>query len=155
MTSPDPIDHTHEFVHEQEMLRTTMVAGLMAQASELSTAAHDLIRSAVLTRVQRWVIFAGLLLTLLSAVLSAAGMWSLRSIASSNKATNANTNQVTKAILDCTDPTGECFQQGQARTAEAVGNINRVVVLAAACARVPDNDTQEEIEDCVKQGLLK
>lgn len=155
MTTPDPVDHVHEFVHEQEMLRTTMVAGLMAQASELSTVAHDLVRSAVLTRVQRWVIFVGLILVLVSTILSAAGVWGLRGIAQSNKDTNSNTNRVTQAILDCTNPSGKCFQNGQSRTADAVGNINKVVVLAAACARVPDNDTQEEIEGCVKKGLLK
>ena len=45
-------------------------------------------------------------------------------------------------ILDCTDagdkttgrPPGKCYIQNQKSTAEAIGNINRVAVLAAACA---------------------
>lgn len=51
-------------------------------------------------------------------------------------------------ILDCTDggdketgrPPGECFVESQKRTADAVGDINRVVVIAAACAAgLPEN----------------
>lgn len=37
-------------------------------------------------------------------------------------------------ILDCTSPEGQCFKDGQKRTANAVGDINRVIVLAAACS---------------------
>lgn len=51
-------------------------------------------------------------------------------------------------ILDCTEPEGECFKQGQERTAKAVGDINRVIVLAAACAAgLPDglSDNQRVI----------
>lgn len=50
-------------------------------------------------------------------------------------------------ILDCTDagddstgrPPGKCFTESQERTRDAVGNINEVAVLAAACAAgLPD-----------------
>lgn len=37
-------------------------------------------------------------------------------------------------IEDCTQPTGECYKDGQRRTTKAVGDINRVVIAAAACA---------------------
>jgi hypothetical protein len=40
-------------------------------------------------------------------------------------------------IFDCTDPSGECFKESQARTAEAVVGINegtlRVIVAALSC----------------------
>lgn len=61
-------------------------------------------------------------------------------------------------ILDCTDPEGECFQDSQERTAKAVGDINRVVVLAAACSVGLDEsltvaERQEEISACVIDRL--
>lgn len=148
MTQGDPVDHKIEFVHEQEMLRTTMVEKLMVQAAELATVGHDLVRSAVLTRIQRWVIFICLFLVMLGTVLSVITTLTNRSV---NRATNHNTD----IIRDCTDPEGKCFQDGQARTAEAVGNINKVVTAASFCARLPENDTLDEVEACVKRALLK
>lgn len=61
-------------------------------------------------------------------------------------------------ILDCTDPDGQCYKDSQARTAKAVGDINRVIVLAAACSvGVPRDMTvaerQAEISSCVINRL--
>lgn len=61
-------------------------------------------------------------------------------------------------ILDCTDPEGECYQQGRKQTADAVSDVNRVVVLAAACSIGLDRDLpvsrrQIIIQDCVIERL--
>jgi hypothetical protein len=71
-------------------------------------------------------------------------------------------------ILDCTDPgdpangrpPGKCFSDSQARTAKAVADINRVVIIAAACsAGLPEGLTvdqrQNEIQDCVITRLAQ
>jgi hypothetical protein len=69
-------------------------------------------------------------------------------------------------ILDCTDagdekagrPPGRCFKESQQRTADAVGNINRVAVLAAACAAgLPDGMSDQQrvirVQDCLIKQL--
>jgi hypothetical protein len=44
---------------------------------------------------------------------------------------------VSKRLIDCTEPGGKCFEEGQKRTAEAVVGINegtlRVIVAALSC----------------------
>lgn len=44
---------------------------------------------------------------------------------------------VNHRLIDCTEPGGECYRQGQSRTAKAVVGINegtlRVIVAALAC----------------------
>lgn len=44
---------------------------------------------------------------------------------------NASTN---KAVLDCTDPEGECAKRGAEATGQAVQNIGQLSVYASACA---------------------
>ena len=44
---------------------------------------------------------------------------------------NASTN---KAVLDCTDPEGECAKRGAEATGKAVSNIGQLSVYASACA---------------------
>lgn len=58
-------------------------------------------------------------------------------------------------ILDCTDPQGECYQNSQERTAKAVGDINKVVVLAAACSvGLPDGLTVAERQDAIQSCVI-
>lgn len=61
-------------------------------------------------------------------------------------------------ILDCTEPQGQCFKRSQERTAKAVGDINRVIVLAAACSVGLDrgmtvDQRQIQIQQCVIDRL--
>jgi len=62
-------------------------------------------------------------------------------------------------LADCIQPTGRCFQEGQARTGKAVGSINQITVLAAACApdyvRMPLPARQKAIEACILARLPK
>lgn len=59
----------------------------------------------------------------------------------------------TDILIDCTTPGGECLARGQAGQMEAVNNINEITILAASCARVPENDTEAEIRTCIEAGL--
>ena len=60
-------------------------------------------------------------------------------------------------IIDCVQPTGKCYQDGQARTAKAIGSINEVSVLAAACApnyvNLPLPQRVAAIEACIKRRV--
>lgn len=61
-------------------------------------------------------------------------------------------------ILDCTDATGDCFKENQRRTAQTVGDINKVIVLAAACSvgleqGMTVEQRQIAIQECVIERL--
>ena len=63
------------------------------------------------------------------------------------------------AIQDCTEPGGECFKRAQKRTADAVGDINEVVIAAAACAAgvdssLPVGQRISVITECVADRLI-
>lgn len=65
---------------------------------------------------------------------------------------------LTETINGCVDPDGSCYKQGQRRTAGAVADINRVVILAAACSvgLSPDMavvERQAAIQSCVLERL--
>lgn len=62
------------------------------------------------------------------------------------------------AIHSCVTPGEPCFQQAQRQTAGAVASINRVVILAAACAvgrTGTVSQIQAAIQNCVVQGLAQ
>jgi uncharacterized membrane protein SpoIIM required for sporulation len=92
-------------------------------------------------------------LILFTAVLVTACFVVLISLARSN-------HQAVSAIQDCTQPTGKCYQRSQKQTAGAVADINRVVILAAACASglplgLPIEDRQARIQACVIDRLAR
>lgn len=68
-------------------------------------------------------------------------------------------NDETLAVIrDCTQPTGQCFKDGQKRTAEAVSQIGAGNILAVVCAlAVPDgtptNVALEQVTECVTKRL--
>ena len=62
------------------------------------------------------------------------------------------------AIKDCTQPSGQCYQRSQKATGDAVSNINRVIILAAACASglhpgMTVDQRQSAIQQCVIERL--
>lgn len=61
--------------------------------------------------------------------------------------------QTLALVRDCVTPGGKCYERGQRQTAAAVADINRVTVLAAACADKPAQQTQDEIYACVVRRL--
>lgn len=60
-----------------------------------------------------------------------------------------------EAILSCTDPKGECAKRGQEQTAEAVDNIGRLAVYAAACADLEGVQGAPEIEKCMRDLIAE
>lgn len=83
---------------------------------------------------------------------------SIRESQKANTGTLLSSQQTLKAVEDCTQPAGECFKRGQKATASAVGDINRVVILAAACSvgldqRLSVAERQDVISACVIDRL--
>lgn len=76
-----------------------------------------------------------------------------------NNETHSNSvvlKDLARRIVSCTEPTGQCFKDGQARTGEAVASINQVVIYAVACSKVIPNQgdrTFTEIQTCVEARL--
>ena len=84
----------------------------------------------------------------------------IRETQKTNTVINKNSADVLATVHDCTDPTGRCYKRGQKRTANAVAQINRVVILAAACASglPPDltiAERQDSIQSCVIDRLAR
>lgn len=59
------------------------------------------------------------------------------------------------ALLDCTQPTGHCFKQGQARTSQFIIDLKHSIALQLACQDKLGVDTVSTIEVCVRQALEK
>jgi hypothetical protein len=64
-----------------------------------------------------------------------------------------NTNKIIQFIEDCTNPKGTCYKEGQAAQVIQNGKIEDIVVLAAACAKQPQNVSVPEIRACVDAQL--
>ena len=62
----------------------------------------------------------------------------------------ATTNE---RLIDCTTPSGECYKQGQKRTARAVSDIGKVAAYAAACADQAGRQGEAEVLECVLRRL--
>lgn len=66
-------------------------------------------------------------------------------IASSNEALN-------RRMLDCTQPTGTCYREGQSRTGAAIATINEVTVAAAFCAKtLPPSASLAALRECIQR----
>lgn len=82
----------------------------------------------------------------------------IRETQTTNTAVVQDTHATAELIKSCVEPSGDCFRQGQRRTATAVADINRVVILAAACASglppgMSVSDRQTRISSCVIDRL--
>lgn len=64
--------------------------------------------------------------------------------------TNAETLRIIKS---CTTPGQSCYDRGQKATAGAVASINRVVILAAACASQHRGESVARVQTCVLNRL--
>lgn len=61
--------------------------------------------------------------------------------------------QSAETIEDCTQANGECYERNLQRSAEVIGDLNRVIVIAASCASGPDEKTVQRIQECVINRL--
>lgn len=82
----------------------------------------------------------------LLAVLVLYAIFSTRDLAERNTA-------VLDTVRSCTTPGRPCYEDSRRRTAKVVTDINRVSLLAAACADRPRSQTVEEIQSCVIERL--
>lgn len=55
-------------------------------------------------------------------------------ILASTQKTSHDAAHTARLVKSCVDPDGKCFQDGQKRTADAIGSINRNIIASAACA---------------------
>lgn len=67
-------------------------------------------------------------------------------------------NDQRNRLVDCTTPSGQCYKEGQQRTAQAIQFLiadnqltREMIVKAVACAQDPVNDTQAEIKACINK----
>lgn len=102
----------------------------------------------------------GLFLMLLLANVARTGevVSTIRETQKSNTLLTKDTHSTADLIESCVNPDGECYLRGQRRTASAVADINRVVILAAACASGLPADLsiaarQTRIQTCVINRL--
>ncbi len=69
------------------------------------------------------------------------------------------TRQVNKQLADCTTPGGKCYQEGQARQAQAISAVTRISVFVSQCGRLwpgesgPDYD--RKLNACVAERLAE
>lgn len=64
----------------------------------------------------------------------------------------SNTSTIA-VIQDCTQTTGQCFKDGQKRTAGVLQLVRMQQVAAVACADRPGTQTAEEIDACVERTM--
>jgi hypothetical protein len=66
----------------------------------------------------------------------------------------ASGKSVRNTLLDCVRPTGQCYQDGQKKTAGYLGDLNRVIILAAVCAQKtadrPLDEATQATQACVQ-----
>lgn len=91
-------------------------------------------------------------LGVLIGLLAVGQVWTQAQIATTTQSireTQKNSTATLRAIKDCTQTEGRCFQRGQRRTGRAVASINEVSIIAASCASSPYQQTVEQIRRCV------
>jgi hypothetical protein len=60
-----------------------------------------------------------------------------------------------QTLLDCTQPTGHCYQQGQKRSASIIEQVLQAQRLALACQDKRGHQTDREIARCITRLLKK
>lgn len=84
---------------------------------------------------------------------SAAKSTQIRESQVTNTRTLENTESTLEIVKDCTQAGGECFERNQRQTRDVVTDLNRVAVLAAACADKRGVQGEGEIYACVVRSL--
>jgi len=116
-----------------------LLAGLAAQAGELSNAARDLADTVKLNRFARWFVVLVSFIMLAGMTISVWGAFETRN----------NTNR----IISCTEVNGKCYQHNKQSSDSTVQSINDVIVAAAYCAKLPENQTLKEVTDCTRKSI--
>lgn len=65
-------------------------------------------------------------------------------------------------IIDCVEPQGQCFREGQERTGNVVKSINDVAIAAAVCAEEPKIKSEPDraarivlMRECIQDSIKK
>ncbi len=66
---------------------------------------------------------------------------------------SAQNNEIIDAVRSCTTPQGPCYQEGRTRANNNIRTLVRANAYSHLCARIPANDTDEEIIDCITERL--
>jgi Tfp pilus assembly protein PilE len=122
----------------------------------MSTQAKKAVRAELATRVFVVAILALFAITAWGVVLIRNQQTQSVTTLQSAKAAAASAARTAKTIESCTTPGQPCFQRSQKATGKAVANINRVVILAAACAVDQHGSVvhiQTAIQSCVIERL--
>jgi hypothetical protein len=64
-------------------------------------------------------------------------------------------SRLNQRMIECTTPGYRCYDDGTARTGEAVHSLNEVTKAAVICADQPGVITQATMESCLKKQLGK
>jgi hypothetical protein len=109
---------------------------------------------------KQWAIFilgmalsAVVTIFLVAVIVSATKSTQIRDTQETNTEKSDARDEVLDRIRNCTTPGRPCYDRGQRQLAKAVGDVNRVVILAAACASKPFEQSVEAIQACVVDGL--
>lgn len=129
--------------NDPHLSQMALLAGLAVAAKDLSENAKQLYRASVLSRVERVMLLAILIINLLTSGIVGYGVLRLNGLAE----TNRNYGQT---IVDCTQPGGQCFKRGQEQTAAAVAQLSLVSIAAVECA---DRYDGEALHRCITARL--
>jgi hypothetical protein len=71
--------------------------------------------------------------------------------------TNLSAGQARDTLIDCVDPAGNCYKDGQERTGQAVTGIvvgtRDVIIATQVCNNRYPNATVDTLEDCVDKQI--
>lgn len=108
------------------------------------------------------VVVAGLLTiaVITAALVSATTATRIRAAQVSNTRTLDSSQRTLRLVEDCTTPGGVCYERSKKQTGDAVADINRVVILAAACSvglprDLTVGERQTRIQSCVIERLAQ
>lgn len=133
-------------IAEHGVTTQVLLAGLAASANDLAAVAKDLYRASVLSRAERAVLLAILVVNLLIGGVVAYGVWRLNGLADTNRALGEVNRTSSQTIVDCTRPGGVCYERAQQQTAAAVASLNLVTIAATECADAYDGAA---LHDCI------
>lgn len=103
------------------------------------------------------VVFVVLFVSILLATLAVLTLQARQEIVS-NGELSSEVLETQRILIDCTTPPGECYTQGQKRTAEAVQGINRgnlIAVAAVLSCQDQGRAEAEEILACAESVIVR
>ena len=148
MSQTDPAAHEHS-----PPALDVLVAGLAGGVSDLAQTAHELLRQSMLTRVQRLVLSAVLFFLVISTSASVVALGILLHTSGQAKVQRQQQSDLSRTILDCTQPGGVCYERNQNQTAALISQLERNFLITVECADAHDGDTA--ISACVTERLRK